>query len=45
MSDLPNYPSGDVRALGEELIEALMDASIRKVVGGMGGCKESVDVE
>ena len=40
MCDLPNYPSDAVKALGEELIEALMDASIHKAMGGMGGCKE-----
>jgi len=40
MCDLPNYPSDAVKAFGEGLTDALMDASIRKTMGGIGGCKE-----
>lgn len=34
-----NYPGPEVKAFGEKVASALMDASIRKSMHGLGGCK------
>lgn len=35
---IPNYPSPEVKQFGERVSEALIDASIRNSMGGLGGC-------
>ena len=40
MSTLTNYPSPTVREFGEAVMSSLFDASIRKALGGLGGCVE-----
>lgn len=37
--NLPNYPSPKVKKFGERVASALMDASIRRSMHGLGGCK------
>lgn len=36
---MKNYPSKEVQKFGEDLSEALMTATLRKSMGGLGGCK------
>ena len=36
---IKNYPSKEVKEFGEQLCDALMTASVRSSMEGLGGCK------
>lgn len=36
---LPNYPSPEVKAFGEKVMNAIFDADVRRALHGLGGCK------
>lgn len=36
--NLPNYPTPEVKAFGEKVMDAIFDASIQNSMGGLGGC-------